>query len=147
MQPRRAPPAGVDSFTNGRGRQSGTHKRRDDSDEDEENDEPKLALPKPNPFIPSDFDIKKAEPWSPSEMCDGCDDGGKGDGIDDEEGRKEKEGVAQVVKPYPKCMKNTASKRGPKVVIWHHQDRVFRQPRAEIYLKVFSKPIRISSAR
>lgn len=149
LQPRRAPPAGGDSFTNGRGRKSGTHKRTNDSDDEEEDDEPKLALPKPNPFIPSDFDIKKAEPWSPGEVCDECDDGGKGDGIEDGERRKEKEGVAQVVKPHPKRIvkNNTASKRGPKVIIWHHQDRIFRQPRAEIYLKVFLESIRTSSAR
>lgn len=148
LQPRRAPPAEGDPFANGRGQKSETQRRRHDSDEDEEDDEPKLALPKPNPFIPSDFDIKKAEPWSPDEVCDGRDDEGNGDGIEDEERRKEKEGVAQVVKPHPKrIVKNAASKRGPKVTLWHHQDRIFRQPRAEIYLKVFLESIETSAAR
>lgn len=89
---------------------------------------PTLMLPKPNPFIPSEFAIKEASAAAPSSSA----------GLDKEEG-------GQIWnKPCPrKVVRENAAGGGAEaaagvvmLTLWHLQDRTFMQPRAEIYLKV-----------
>lgn len=91
---------------------------------------PTLALPKPNPFVPSEFAIKEAPaPTAPSPS----------DGVEQEEG-----GQQLLKKPCPQKVAResaagTAAAAGVVMLtLWHLQDRIFIQPRAEIYLKVSS---------
>lgn len=126
--------------------------------------QPVLSLPKPNPFIPSEFTIKASMNGSTavrrtSDDASGNDKGqtqkvSTGRSKGENRGKPEvvpvkkmkptdKEPVANVQAgpPCPRLVKETVSDdtvgRGKtKVSMWHLQDSIFLQPRAELYLKV-----------
>eukprot|EP00752_Nemacystus_decipiens_P004086 g3739.t1 len=99
---------------------------------------PTLTLPKPNPFIPSEFAIKEAPAAPPSASR----------GVDKGEGRQQQ----LLNKPCPRKVvregaAGAAAAAGVVMLtLWHLQDRIFMQPRAEIYLKV-ETPVCNESAR
>lgn len=109
---------------------------------------PTLALPKPNPFIPSEFTIKEAAPWYPGSgegnngHTNGHNkaDGNAGVGGDTEAttgNGGELGGVLGAPRPFPRrVVRETPEQSASKVTMWHLQDRSFCQPRVEVYLKV-----------
>lgn len=89
---------------------------------------PTLRLPKPNPFIPSEFAIKEAPAAAPASSP----------GVDEGQG-----GQHPPNKPCPRrVVRESAAGAAAaaagvvSLTLWHLQDRTFVQPRAEMYLQV-----------
>lgn len=97
---------------------------------------PTLKLPRPNPFIPSEFHIKDATtaaslsaPASDEKAAAAAENGERGHLLNN------KHSPRKVVRDNAG---RAASGAVVMLTLWHLQDRTFRQPRAEIYLKVTS---------
>ena len=130
--PEAAPSSGTaDEFEGHKQKQQGNHGARA---RDAGEAVPALALPKPNPFIPSEFAIKKT-PETPAVAP-------PSPGVDKGEGGQHQQLLS---KPCPRkmvreCAAGAAAAAAAAGVVmltlWHLQDRTFKQPRAEIYVKV-----------
>jgi len=99
---------------------------------------PTLKLPQPNRFIPSEFHIKEVADAAPPSASASDEKVAAGAAVTAENGEtghllNNKHSPRKVVRD---TIGGAASGAVAMLTIWHLQDRTFRQPRAEIYLKV-----------
>lgn len=111
---------------------------------------PPLALPQPNPFIPSEFTIKEAAGAQIATKTAAADtdrrqqknhageksNGGSGKNGSEQEAAGVGGDASSATLHRPHRLRESGEEGGDKIIVWHLQDRTFRQPRAEIYLKV-----------
>ena len=106
---------------------------------------PRLALPRPNPFVTTDLSVK--------EVLDGATVEAVGLGPEVEAALDELEASHPELAPVLEGIRKTPPKALPALVVeepglkvWHLQDRVFRMPRSEVFIKL-ATPVAYSSAR